>query len=113
MPEKETDKSVDADQCKMDSGLVIAMNEQISSFLLSAAKEPNLSADLKELASELSLEKSISYRSLRVIWFNSSPSTRPPLRRLFSSSEFVLQSPKPREKVRISEKQVNPQLTVL
>ncbi|CAA6669651.1 unnamed protein product [Spirodela intermedia] len=82
----------------MDSGLVIAMNKHISSFLLSAAKEPNLSADLQELASVLSLQNSISYRSLRTIWLNSLPSTRPPLRHLISSSEFVLQSPKPREK---------------
>ena len=99
MSEVGREQRIDAGPFEMDSGLILSMNECINSFLLSTSQDPSLSPDLRELASSLSAETSISYRSLRTIWLNSSPSEKPPLRHLFSGLEFILQRPKPREKV--------------
>ncbi|MQM11251.1 hypothetical protein Taro_044156 [Colocasia esculenta] len=99
MSEGEAEETLGRHRCDgKRTGLVITMNEPISSFLLSAAKDPHLPHDLRELASDLTLQSSINYRSLRAIWFNSPPSTRPPLRLLFSGSGFIFESPKPQEK---------------
>ncbi|KAJ4829394.1 hypothetical protein Tsubulata_014537 [Turnera subulata] len=78
--------------------LVISATEPIRSFLLSAAKDPNLSQPLRDLASSLCSQDSIHYSSLRSIWVGSSPSARPELIRLFCGTQFLLTSPKPREK---------------
>uniref|UniRef100_A0A1D1Y9E8 Retinoblastoma-related protein 1 n=1 Tax=Anthurium amnicola TaxID=1678845 RepID=A0A1D1Y9E8_9ARAE len=98
MPEEEVDQSFGRDKCGKGCGLVFTMNAPISSFLLSAVEDPHLPPGLRELASDLSFQTSISYGSLRAIWLSSEPSRRPPLCLLFSGSEFVLDSPKPREK---------------
>ncbi|KAF2290648.1 hypothetical protein GH714_014865 [Hevea brasiliensis] len=79
-------------------GLTVSPTEPIRSFLLSASKEPHLSHELRDLASTLISQNHIHYRSLRSIWIASDPSTRPELIRLFSGSQFIFNSPKPREK---------------
>ncbi|EEF34723.1 uncharacterized protein LOC8289071 [Ricinus communis] len=79
-------------------GLTILLTEPIRSFLLSASKEPHLSQQLRDLASFLVSQHNVQYKSLRSIWIASPHSTRPDLIRLFSGSELVLTSPKPREK---------------
>ncbi|XP_020093458.1 uncharacterized protein LOC109714584 [Ananas comosus] len=87
-----------------EGGLVVANNETIRSFLLSAATRcgggggGSLGAELRDLASYLSSQSSVPYRSLRAIWFAIPAAERPPLRRLFNGADFVFSSPKPREK---------------
>lgn len=89
-----------------EGGLVVANNDTIRSFLLSAATRcgggggGSLGAELRDLASYLSSQSSVPYRSLRAIWFAIPAAERPPLRRLFDGADFVFSSPKPREKVR-------------
>ncbi|OVA02918.1 ATPase [Macleaya cordata] len=80
------------------SGLIVANNEIIRSFLSSAKTDPNLTDELHQIASNLFSQTSIPYKSLRNLWSESLPSTRPNLLHLFSGSNFVLSSPKPREK---------------
>ncbi|KAJ4951189.1 hypothetical protein NE237_028021 [Protea cynaroides] len=80
------------------SGLVVSNNETIRSFLRSVSKDPNLSDDLRETALNLMSESSVTYKSLRLLWFASPSTTRPKLLHLFSGSDFVFSSPKPREK---------------
>ncbi|KAK3041576.1 hypothetical protein RJ639_000710 [Escallonia herrerae] len=80
------------------AGLTISATEALRSFLASAASNTALSADLRRTASSLSLRPSVPYKSLRSIWIVSDPSTRPGLASLLSGSQFVLTSPKPREK---------------
>ncbi|MCL7050940.1 hypothetical protein MKW94_027755 [Papaver nudicaule] len=79
-------------------GLVIANNEIIKSFLNTAKSDLNLRDELRGIASNLSSQPSIPYKSLRNIWSECPPSTRPNLLRLFCGSNFVISSPKPREK---------------
>ncbi|KAI3963299.1 hypothetical protein MKW92_049561 [Papaver armeniacum] len=79
-------------------GLMIANNEIIKSFLNSAKSDLNLTDELRQIASNLLSQPSIPYKSLRNIWSESLPSTRPDLLHLFSGSNFVFSSPKPREK---------------
>uniref|UniRef100_A0A0D9XMV7 Uncharacterized protein n=1 Tax=Leersia perrieri TaxID=77586 RepID=A0A0D9XMV7_9ORYZ len=76
------------------SGLVLAATDPLRAFLATAAATQHLPADLRDLASQ----PAVPYRSLREIWCAASPDTRPPLRRLLHSTEFLLPSPKPREK---------------
>ncbi|KAJ6415540.1 hypothetical protein OIU84_004355 [Salix udensis] len=81
------------------SGLRISMTEPIRSFLLSASKDVEVPRELQDLALNLSSQNNLHYKSLRSIWIRSPPSTRPlDLIRLFSGSNFILSSPKPREK---------------
>ncbi|RLN16312.1 uncharacterized protein C2845_PM02G18970 [Panicum miliaceum] len=80
------------------TGLAVAATDPIRSFLSSAAASGDLGADLRELASALSSEPAVPYRSLRAIWCAASPDARPPLRSLLRGADFVLPSPKPREK---------------
>lgn len=80
-------------------GLTVAATDPIRSFLSSTAASGDLDADLRELASALSSEPDVPYRSLRAIWCAASPDARPPLRSLLRGADFVLPSPKPREKV--------------
>ncbi|PSR89246.1 Bifunctional UDP-N-acetylglucosamine transferase and deubiquitinase [Actinidia chinensis var. chinensis] len=79
-------------------GLTITNTETIRSFLTAASNDPLLLQDLRKTASDLSTRPSVPYKSLRPVWFGSEPSTRPDLLRLFSGSDFVFASPKPREK---------------
>ncbi|XP_044501498.1 uncharacterized protein LOC123222667 [Mangifera indica] len=79
-------------------GLNISSTQSIRSFLLSASKDPQLSPQLQQLALNLTSLSTLPYKSIRNIWLASSPSARPELLHLFSGSEFVLNSPKPREK---------------
>ncbi|XP_050235069.1 uncharacterized protein LOC126683265 [Mercurialis annua] len=79
-------------------GLTILVTEPIRSFLLSASREPNLSLQLRDLALFLVTQNNVSYKSLRSIWIASPQSTRLDLMSLFSGSEFVFASPKPRVK---------------
>ncbi|KAM3322321.1 hypothetical protein P3S67_003472 [Capsicum chacoense] len=82
----------------VNAGLIISTTETIRSFLDGASSEIELSDDLKKLASSLSDHQTVTYKHLRSIWVGSDPSTRPDLMRLLSGSNFVLCSPKPREK---------------
>ncbi|KAF3677307.1 putative NADH dehydrogenase [ubiquinone] 1 alpha subcomplex subunit 1-like [Capsicum annuum] len=82
----------------VNAGLIISTTETIRSFLAGASSEIELSDDLKKLASSLSDHQTVTYKHLRSIWVGSDPSTRPDLMRLLSGSNFVLCSPKPREK---------------
>ncbi|KAL4339228.1 hypothetical protein GQ457_08G025090 [Hibiscus cannabinus] len=81
-------------------GLVITLTESIRAFLLSASNDPRLSQELRELALSLSsaTRTNASYKQIRSIWIDSNAATRPPLISLFSGSNFVFASPKPREK---------------
>jgi hypothetical protein len=80
-------------------GLVVTATDPIRSFLSSAAASPDLAADLRDLASALSSAPAVPYRSIRAIWCADSSPARPPLRQLLQGAQFVLSSPKPREKV--------------
>uniref|UniRef100_A0ACD5U4H8 Uncharacterized protein n=1 Tax=Avena sativa TaxID=4498 RepID=A0ACD5U4H8_AVESA len=79
-------------------GLLVAATDPIRSFLSSSAASPDLSADLRDLASALSSDQAVPYRSIRAIWCADSSADRPPLRQLLQGAQFVLSSPKPREK---------------
>ncbi|KAJ1296112.1 hypothetical protein BS78_01G274000 [Paspalum vaginatum] len=79
-------------------GLAVAGTDPIRSFLSSAAASGDLSDDLRDLASALTSDPAVPYRSLRAIWCAASPDTRPPLRSLLRGADLVLPSPKPREK---------------
>ncbi|KAL1087513.1 hypothetical protein V6Z11_D08G188400 [Gossypium hirsutum] len=79
-------------------GLVITVTESIRSFLLSASNDRRLSEELRELALTLSSAANAPYKQIRSIWMESVFDTRPGLISLFSGSNFVFTSPKPREK---------------
>ncbi|KAJ0053350.1 hypothetical protein Pint_03457 [Pistacia integerrima] len=79
-------------------GLIISTTQSIRSFLLSASKDSHLSPQLQQLALDLTSLTTVPYKSIRDIWMASHPAARPELIHLFSGSEFVLNSPKPREK---------------
>ncbi|XP_062146628.1 uncharacterized protein LOC133854438 [Alnus glutinosa] len=79
-------------------GLLISATEGIRSFLFTASEDPHLTPELRQIASDLSSQGNVPYKSLRALWFASRPSTRPVLIQLFSGSEFIFTSPKPREK---------------
>ena len=83
-------------------GLVVTVTDPIRSFLSFAAGSPDLSDDLRGLASALSSERAVPYRSIRAIWCADCSRGRPPLRQLLQGAQFVLSSPKPREKVSYS-----------
>ncbi|XP_038876067.1 uncharacterized protein LOC120068388 [Benincasa hispida] len=80
------------------SGLVLSNTEAIRSFLTSASIDSQLSDELRQIASDLASQQNIPYKPLRAIWFAKESSARPDLLRLLAGSEFVLTSPKPREK---------------
>ncbi|KAD6453617.1 hypothetical protein R6Q59_015463 [Mikania micrantha] len=81
------------------AGLIISKTETLQSFLSSSVDNTHLSPDLRQIASSLSHQpSSVPYRSLRSIWSASDPSTRPALSTLLAGSQFVLNSPQPREK---------------
>ncbi|XP_074559873.1 uncharacterized protein LOC141815906 [Curcuma longa] len=80
-------------------GLNVDNTEAIRSFLISASTGVHsLPDNLRDVASALLPESSVSYRSLRSIWHALPPSDRPALRHLFKGADFVFSSPKPREK---------------
>ncbi|KAG2241373.1 hypothetical protein Bca52824_096643 [Brassica carinata] len=81
------------------SGLILSVSEPMRSFLALACDDLRLSDELRDIASDLRSRKTVPYKLLRGIWTGSDPSTRPDLLGLFSGSEFVFTSPKPREKV--------------
>ncbi|PKU62179.1 hypothetical protein MA16_Dca020586 [Dendrobium catenatum] len=79
--------------------LVVHNNETIRAFLLvAAADEQRLSGELRDIASDLSSQSSVPYRSLRSVWSALPVGARPSLTALFSGAEFLFSSPKPREK---------------
>ncbi|KAL0734537.1 hypothetical protein Bca4012_010747 [Brassica carinata] len=80
------------------SGLILSVSEPMRSFLALACDDLRLSDELRDIASDLRSRKTVPYKLLRGIWTGSDPSTRPDLLGLFSGSEFVFTSPKPREK---------------
>jgi hypothetical protein len=80
-------------------GLAVAATDPIRSFLSSAAASVDLDTDLRDLAADLTSDPAVPYRSLRAIWCATTSDTRPPLRDLLQGADFVLPSPKPREKV--------------
>lgn len=80
-------------------GLVITVTESLRSFLLSASNDRRLPQELRELAFTLSSRTNAPYKQIRSIWIVSDVDTRPGLISLFSGSNFVFPSPKPREKV--------------
>ncbi|KZV37275.1 hypothetical protein F511_14679 [Dorcoceras hygrometricum] len=79
-------------------GLIISSTDAIRSFLEAASSDSHLSEDLRDLSSSLIMHSSIPYKSLKRIWIGSDPDTRPDLIALLSGCNFVLTSPKPREK---------------
>ncbi|KAJ9549722.1 hypothetical protein OSB04_022265 [Centaurea solstitialis] len=82
------------------AGLIISKTETIQSFLSKSSDDPHLSSELRQIASSLSLQNppSVPYKPLRSIWVASDPSTRPELSALLSGSQFILNSPQPRQK---------------
>ncbi|KAF8379390.1 hypothetical protein HHK36_028824 [Tetracentron sinense] len=91
-------KNTEIGTSNSSGGLIIANNETIRSFLRTASEDPNLNHELRRTASNLLSQTSIPYKLLREIWFASPSSTRPNLLHLFSGSDLVFASPKPREK---------------
>jgi hypothetical protein len=83
---------------KNGSGLIVSATEPMRSFLALACDDLRLSEELREIASDLRSRNTVPYKLLRAIWTGSDPSTRPELLGLFSGSNFVFTSPKPREK---------------
>ncbi|CAD5334739.1 unnamed protein product [Arabidopsis thaliana] len=83
---------------KNGSGLILSATEPLRSFLALASGDRRLSDELRGIASDLRSKNIIPYKLLRAIWTGSDPSTRPDLLGLFSGSNFVFTSPKPREK---------------
>ncbi|MCL7024468.1 hypothetical protein MKW94_026240 [Papaver nudicaule] len=88
-------------------GLIIANNEIIKSFLRSAKSDLNLTDELRQLSSNLLSQPSIPYKPLRTIWSETLPSTKPDLHHLFSGSNLVFTSPKPREKSKELQERLN------
>lgn len=80
-------------------GLVISSNDSILSFINSAARDPKLSQELQQIASDLSSKPNVPYKFLRALWFASNVARRPNWIQLLAGSDFILSSPKPREKV--------------
>ncbi|KAF3449420.1 hypothetical protein FNV43_RR10148 [Rhamnella rubrinervis] len=80
------------------AGLVISANDSILSFINSAARDPKLSQELQQIASDLSSKSNVPYKFLRALWFASNAASRPSLAQLLAGSDIVLASPKPREK---------------
>ncbi|XVF13646.1 hypothetical protein REPUB_Repub08aG0225700 [Reevesia pubescens] len=87
-----------SDDLQNQSGLVITVTESTRSFLLSASNDPRLSQELRELALTFSSRTSAPYKQIRSIWIGLDVDTRPDLISLFSGSNFVFASAKPREK---------------
>ncbi|KAG7605876.1 putative ATPase, vacuolar ER assembly factor, Vma12 [Arabidopsis thaliana] len=83
---------------KNGSGLILSATEPLRLFLALASGDRRLSDELRGIASDLRSKNTIPYKLLRAIWTGSDPSTRPDLLGLFSGSNFVFTSPKPREK---------------
>ncbi|CAH2070177.1 unnamed protein product [Thlaspi arvense] len=83
---------------KNASGLVLSATEPIRSFLALACDDRLLSEELRGIAYDLRSSNTVPYKLLRAIWTESDPSTRPDLLGIFSGSDFVFTSPKPREK---------------
>ncbi|CAA7024761.1 unnamed protein product [Microthlaspi erraticum] len=83
---------------KNASGLIVSATEPMRSFFALACDDIRLSEELREIASDLQSRNTVPYKLLRAIWTGSDPSTRPDLLGLFSGSNFVFTSPKPREK---------------
>ncbi|KAI5639552.1 hypothetical protein M9H77_00627 [Catharanthus roseus] len=81
-----------------NGGLVISTTEIMHSFLRTASVNPDLSQDLRDLASSLTQQTTVPYKSLKSIWVGCDPKSRPNILCLFSGSSFVFTSPKPREK---------------
>lgn len=88
-----------SENLKKSPGLIISNTESIRSFLLSASKDHKLSEELQKQALNLSSLNNVPYKSVRELWLESQHSTRPDLIHLFTRTEFVFTSPKPREKV--------------
>lgn len=88
----------ESDSPSNEPGLIVTSNDAIRSFLCTASRNPDLGVDLRKIASDLSSQPSIPYKSLRNVWSASSPSSRPNLFHLFSGSNFLLSSPKARQK---------------
>lgn len=82
-----------------NGGLVISTTEIMHSFLRTASVNTDLSQDLRDLASSLTQQTTVPYKSLKSIWVGCDPKSRPNILCLFSGSSFVFTSPKPREKV--------------
>lgn len=91
-------------------GLIITNSDTIRSFLSSASQNPDLSDELQQTASDLSSQSSIPYKALRNLWSASPSASRPKLLHLFSGSNFVLTSPKQREKVNNTQKRMKSNL---
>ncbi|KFK26893.1 hypothetical protein AALP_AA8G307300 [Arabis alpina] len=83
---------------KNGSGLILSATDSIRSFLDRASGDLRLSDELRGIASDLRSRNTVPYKLLRAIWTGSDPSTRPDLLGVFSGSDFVFTSPKPREK---------------
>ena len=86
-------------EARKPTGLVVSTTELIRSFLSTASEDPHLSPELQQIASDLLSQHNVPYKSLRALWFASQPTTRPTLIQLFSGSDFVFTTPKPRHKV--------------
>ncbi|KAK9985002.1 hypothetical protein SO802_034527 [Lithocarpus litseifolius] len=85
-------------EAQKPTGLVVSTTELIRSFLSTASEDPHLSLELQQIASDLLSQHNVPYKSLRALWFASRPTTRPTLIQLFSGSDFVFTTPKPRHK---------------
>ncbi|CAA0811965.1 Unknown protein [Striga hermonthica] len=79
-------------------GLILSTTDVIRSFLTAASTGSHLPKDLRDISSSLSAHSTVSYKSLRTIWFGSECESRPDLSSLLFGSNFIFTSPKPREK---------------
>ncbi|KAL7107748.1 hypothetical protein ACP275_06G074200 [Erythranthe tilingii] len=79
-------------------GLIISTTDAIRSFITGASTDSHLSEDLRDIASSVTVQSTVPYRSLKAIWLGSECETRPNLSSLLNGCNFIFTSPKPREK---------------
>lgn len=81
------------------NGLVLHSCPNIQSLLSTAARSQLLSLELKDAALQYLEASVIPYPVIRDIWVQLTPGYGVPFHQILAGSSFVLESPKPREKV--------------
>ena len=85
--------------CSTANGLELRSCPNIRSLLSTAAQSQTLSSELRDAASQYLEASVVPYPVIRDIWVQLTPGFAVPFHRVLAGSSFVLESPKPREKV--------------
>lgn len=86
-------------RCSTATGLVLHSCPNIKSLLSTAAGSQLLSSELQDAAAQYLEAPVIPYPVIRDIWVQLTPGYGVPFHQVLAGSSFVLESPKPREKV--------------